>query len=156
MYEGAKIVLLSGEQDKLDSPVEPDSTLTTAQITERAEALRAGQLALNTRYQRQAEDCGLGVVLLLLNFNDANSMEFENVVEYPSVAEAALAEIHGRIAKKYRVNGNELSAHAPLPPPPRIPEAPTAPVAAPQVTSPNSIETQQREVLDGWNGMEQN
>ena len=155
MYEGAEIVLLSGEQDKLDSPVEPTSTITTAQITERAEALRAGQIALNTRFQRLAEDCGLGVVLLLLNFDDANSMDFENVVEYPSVAETALAEIHGRITKKYRVNGNELSAHAPLPPPPRILEAPTAPVAAPQVTSPTSIEVQQREVLNNWNGVEQ-
>ena len=138
MYEGAEIVLLSGEQDKLDSPDEPNSTLTSAQIAERDEAVRAGQKDINTRYQRLAEDCGLGVVLLLLNFTDANAMDFENVVEYPSVAEAALAEIHGRITKKFRVNGNELSVHAPLPPPPpRLPEAPTAPVAAPQVTSPH-------------------
>ena len=53
------------------------------------------------------------MVLLLLNFDDANAMEFENVVEYPSGAEEALAQIHGRITKKFRVNGNELSAHAP-------------------------------------------
>ena len=38
MYEGAEIDLLSGEQDKLISPSEPDSTLTTVQITERDEA----------------------------------------------------------------------------------------------------------------------
>ena len=151
MYEGAEIVLLSGEQDKLDSPDEPESTLTSEQITERADALRAAQGDLNTRYQRLAENCGLGVVLLLLNFDDANAMEFDNVVEYPSVAEAALAEIHGRITKKFKVNGNELSAHAPLPPPPRHPTGPVA-EPAPQVMSPSSIETQQMGAIDEWNG----
>ena len=148
MYEGAEIVLLSGEQDKLDSPDEPDSTLTSVQITERAEALQAAQRDLNTRYQRLAEDCGLGVVLLLLNFDDANAMDFENVVDYPSVAEAALAEIHGRITKKFKVTCNELSAHAPLPPPPRHP---TGPVAEP--ASQVMLEPRQMGVIDEWNGV---
>ena len=119
--------------------------------------MQAGQTDLNTRYQRLAEDCGLGVVLLLLNFEDANAKGFENVVEYPSVAEAALAEIHGRITKKFKVNGNELSAHAPLPPPPQYPTGPVAvaPRPAPQVTSPRSIETQDMGVIDEWNGTNQ-
>ena len=34
MYEEAEMVLLSGDQDKLDSPSEPDSNLTTVQLTE--------------------------------------------------------------------------------------------------------------------------
>ena len=72
------------------------------------------------------------------------------------MAEAALAEIHGRITKKFKVNGNELSAHAPLPPP-RNPTGPVAEAPRPalQVTSPSSIENQQMGVLNEWNGVDQ-
>ena len=111
--------------------VNPTQTLQQSNSRNTNNELRTRQKELNKRYQELAEDCGLGVVLLLLNFEDANAMQLVNVVDHPLVAEAALAEIYGKITKKFKANGNELSAHAPPPPEPTEMTRPTANRAAP-------------------------
>jgi hypothetical protein len=101
MYEAIEIEDLSTEQAVLDAP--PDEERPLSELSRELDNKKKKQTALNKRWQQLAEDCGLGVVLFLLNFDEANETVFENVIDSPSVAEEAWELISSKVNTVYSI-----------------------------------------------------
>ena len=90
MQEEEEMIEIITEQTEIYNPPTPETSETAGELAERLESIAARQKALNGRYQKLAEDCGLDLVLFLFNFEAANSMTFEDVTNDEGAAEMAL------------------------------------------------------------------
>ena len=108
MYESEEIEDLAAEQEVLDTPQNKERPLSA--LSREHKENQKKQAALNKQWQKLAEECGLGVVLFLLNFDEANETVFENVTTYPSVTEEAWELISSKVSTVYSIEEGSFKA----------------------------------------------